>query len=353
MILRTASSLPGRLSQGNGAIVNLSLCLSFLDISTSYGLSTAFWDQIACRACRSFSSTSPSSATLKKARPRRRDAYAVAQSKARLNANLSRQETLRAQRTAAQGDFIRGIPTPFVTSFDASPLTSIEASIETLPVPEDPANHMDHFFNPTELATSLSTSYDMTAPAPNPDRSLADPALEKLAAKKHAEQHSTASVAVSRILSLANASSKARTRANIQRCIDTFGRHNTDLTLRQKAPSAAQLASANSATPNLQLEATPRAGKDTGSSEVQIAILTAKIRILADAFQGHARGDKVNKRNLRLLLHRRQKLLRYMKKRERGSGRWEFMLKTLGLTEATWEGQIAVTDNGESVTGAS
>ena len=212
---------------------------------------------------------------------------------------------------------------------------------------------MNHFFNPPELATALSNSYDMTAPAPNPDRSLADPALEKQAAKNHTEQHLTASVAVSRILSLANASSKARTRANVQRCIDTFGRHNTDLTLRQKAPSAAQLASADSETPNLQLEATPRAGKDTGSSEVQIAILTAKIRILADAFEGHASGDKVNKRNLRLLLHRRQKLLRYLKKRERGSGRWEFLLKTLGLTEATWEGQIAVTSSGGSVTGAS
>ena len=103
----------------------------------------------------------------------------------------------------------------------------------------------------------------------------------------------------------------------------------------------------------MQLEATPRAGKDTGSSEVQIAILTAKIRILADAFEGHASGDKVNKRNLRLLLHRRQKLLRYLKKRERGSGRWEFLLKMLGLTEATWEGQIAVTSSGGSVTGAS
>ena len=85
-----------------------------------------------------------------------------------------------------------------------------------------------------------------------------------------------------------------------------------------------------------------RAGPDTGSSEVQIGILTAKIRRLADQYEGVSRNDKVNKRNLRLLLHRRQKLLKYMERRERGSGRWYNMIETLGLTEATWKGQIAV-----------
>lgn len=85
-----------------------------------------------------------------------------------------------------------------------------------------------------------------------------------------------------------------------------------------------------------------RAGPDTGSSEVQIGILTAKIRILADRYAGENRNDKVNKRNLRLLLHRRQKLLKYMEKKERGSHRWHNMLEKLGLTEATWRGEIEV-----------
>lgn len=76
---------------------------------------------------------------------------------------------------------------------------------------------------------------------------------------------------------------------------------------------------------------------------MQIGILTAKIRVLADKFQGpRGNADKVNKRNLRLLLHRRQKLLAYMWRKERGSGRWEHLVKTLGLTEATWKGQISV-----------
>lgn len=87
---------------------------------------------------------------------------------------------------------------------------------------------------------------------------------------------------------------------------------------------------------------TPRAGADTGSSEVQIAILTAKIRVLADRYEGVNRNDKVNKRNLRLLLHRRQKLLKYMERKERGGERWQYMLGMLGLTEATWRGQLEV-----------
>ena len=70
--------------------------------------------------------------------------------------------------------------------------------------------------------------------------------------------------------------------------------------------------------------------------------MTAKIRTLADNYEGENRKDKVNKRNLRLLLHRRQKLLKYMEKKERGSDRWQNMISKLGLTEATWRGEIAV-----------
>ena len=126
---------------------------------------------------------------------------------------------------------------------------------------------------------------------------------------------------------------------NTQKIINTFGRHQTDLSLRPKAPSLAKLTSPNA--DELMLKRPERAGKDTGSSEVQIGILTAKIRVLADHYEGN-RKDKANKRNLRLLLHRRQKLLKYMEKKERGSGRWQNMIEKLGLTEATWKGEIAV-----------
>ena len=144
---------------------------------------------------------------------------------------------------------------------------------------------------------------------------------------------------MSRIVSLSGVNSKERTRANVRRIIDTFGRHNTDLYLRPKAPSLAELSSpkAKGSAP----KRVERAGADTGSSEVQIGILTAKIRVLADQY-GANHKDKANKRNLRLLLHRRQKLLKYMDKKERGSDRWRNMIATLGLTQATWKGEIAV-----------
>lgn len=87
---------------------------------------------------------------------------------------------------------------------------------------------------------------------------------------------------------------------------------------------------------------TPRAGPDTGSSEVQIAILTAKIRVLADSQEVVGHKDKVNKRNLRLLVHRRQKLLKYLRRKERGSERWTNVVDKLGLTDGTWKEEISL-----------
>jgi len=146
-----------------------------------------------------------------------------------------------------------------------------------------------------------------------------------------------------RLTALTNASSADRTRANVQRCVETFGRHNTDAYLRPKpvstSPRGSDLADAEAAEGSA---ITPRVGPDTGSSEVQIAILTAKINTLADFLETRGRKDKVNARNLRLLVHRRQKLLRYLKKKERGGERWQHLIETLGLTEATWMGEITL-----------
>jgi ribosomal protein S15 len=85
-----------------------------------------------------------------------------------------------------------------------------------------------------------------------------------------------------------------------------------------------------------------RAGPDTGSSEVQIAILTAKIRSLANFLETRGKKDKVNKRNLRLLVHRRQKLLQYLRRKERGGPRYQRCVEMLGLTEGTWKGEISL-----------
>lgn len=259
---------------------------------------------------------------------------------------------LKEERAKENGNPIRGITTPFIESLDTGIPQAVQANIDQLSTgtaaedpdqpPPSPAfadneEYLNHFLSNEELLKSLESSRVLTEPVISQDRALADPQAEADSVKRHESWHNVAHEAVSRIVSLRNANTEHRTRTNVQRIIDTFGRHNTDQFLKSKAPSAAQL------DPILpHQEPTPRAGPDTGSSEVQIGILTAKIRVLADRYEGPNRMDKVNKRNLRLLLHRRQKLLKYMERRERGSERWHNMIQTLGLTEATWKGQIAV-----------
>jgi ribosomal protein S15 len=148
-------------------------------------------------------------------------------------------------------------------------------------------------------------------------------------------EHETAQEALQRIASLSLSSGKDRLRINTQRCIDVFGRHNTDSSLPPK-PKGAVIPGAS------QLEKSPRVGPDTGSSEVQVAILTAKIRSLADLLETRGHTDKHGKRDLRLLVHRRAKLLKYLRKKERGGPRWQHLIETLGLTEGTWQGEITM-----------
>lgn len=211
---------------------------------------------------------------------------------------------------------------------DKPPPLSADASEE---------RHLDHGIKHEELARSLDFSRYLTEPLPLPSTTLDDPNQEAQNRERWEKRDASATEAVQRIVSLTNASSKHRTKKNIERIIESLGRHNTDQILKPKAPAVAKF---NPLIP--PPEPTPRAGPDTGSSEVQIGILTAKIRVLADRYEGPNRNDKVNKRNLRLLLHRRQKLLAYMERRERGSERWQRMLSTLGLTPACWKGEIAV-----------
>ena len=301
---------------------------------------------------RSFSSSPIPAATTKKPRQRQRDPYAERQARARRLAHLSRQDTLKKQRADALGDPIRGIETPFVKSFDTalppvieptrasvSAETSSSDSKQPPPSPAQAINeeYVNYYLNNAELRESLELSSKLSEPMISESRDTADPQREADEIARHKQQDAIAREAVSRIVSLANASSKERLRTNVQRCVNAFGRHKTDQELRPRPPSAAQLNSAME-----HMEPTPRAGPDTGSSEVQIAILTAKIRVLADRYEGVNRNDKVNKRNLRLLLHKRQKLLKYLQRRERGGERWQNLIGTLGLTEGTWRGQIAV-----------
>ncbi|RAL59929.1 hypothetical protein DID88_000555 [Monilinia fructigena] len=294
-------------------------------------------------AC-SFSSTSVASAATFAQRRAHKDPYALAQSRQRKQSNLERQKVLKKEREASLGDPVRGVSTPFLESLDTvggSTLkfdaTTTKGSGEGVKVQGADKVLLNHFLTPTELQGAIQRSYHLTEPMLAENRDLADVHAEEQAKKKHEEDHANAAAALARIVSLENASSKDKTRANIVRCINTFGRHKTDGILRPRAPT--QDAIEGTTKP----EKTPRAGPDTGSSEVQIAILTAKIRVLANQLESkRGNKDKVNKRNLRLLVHRRQKLLKYLRKKERGSDRWENLITTLGLTEGTWKGEISL-----------
>lgn len=186
-------------------------------------------------------------------------------------------------------------------------------------------------------------SYKLTKPDPNKGEegqpkspvAVMDPEFSGWAANRdaHERRHLKAVEALRRITTLENASSRDRRHANIRRIVEEFGRHVTDKTVRQKGLAWDQTERFEKV----------RGGPDTGSSEVQIAILTAKIRVLAKMLAGpKGNKDKHNKKNLRVLCHRRQKLLRYMERKERGSGRWDHMIQMLGLSPATWKEQIEI-----------
>ena len=54
--------------------------------------------------------------------------------------------------------------------------------------------------------------------------------------------------------------------------------------------------------------------KDTGSTEVQIAVITERIKNLADHFKKHNHDDH-SKRGMLALVNKRKKLLNYLSKR--------------------------------------
>ena len=261
------------------------------------------------------------------------DPYMLAQAKQRKMANEARKKVLGLERKEAIGDPVRGISTQFLESFD-----NVGGSANAgIPINSTSDAVLNHFLKPEELERAIRHSHLLAEPVSNPI--ARDPVKEAEALRKHKEHHDRAQEALTRIVNLANASQKEKTRANVTRCIDTFGRHSTDVTLRPRAPYNPQLLEGKPALP----EKTPRAGPDTGSSEVQISILTVKIRALANQMEADGGGkDKINKRNLRVMVHKRQKLLRYLRSKERGGDRWRNLVEKLGLTEGTWKGEISL-----------
>lgn len=67
---------------------------------------------------------------------------------------------------------------------------------------------------------------------------------------------------------------------------------------------------------------------DTGSPEVQVAILTERIKNLTEHFQGHKK-DNHSRRGLLKMVSQRRKLLDYVKDRE--EERYQDLIKRLGI----------------------
>ncbi len=67
---------------------------------------------------------------------------------------------------------------------------------------------------------------------------------------------------------------------------------------------------------------------DTGSPEVQVAILTSRIVTLTDHFKEH-NNDNHSRRGLLKMVSRRRRLLDYLKRKDQS--RYEALIKRLGL----------------------
>lgn len=283
-----------------------------------------------CSACL-FSTTAPLEAKRAKKRKARKhiDPYRLAQARQRKSANMARQKVLQEERSLALGDPVRSRPTPFVQSLRAN------APTETVR-----ESYLNYFLKKEDVKKSLEYSKWLTEPLPeaNAVPGVSDNLAERI--QKHAASHENASKALLAIASLENAGSKDRTRINVQRCIGEFGRHNTDQTLPPRLQSKQSPGiSSTASTDATAVEGPRRIGQDTGSSEVQIAILTAKINVLADNLH---KKDKSNKRSLRLMVHRRQKLMAYLRRQDRGGPRWQNIVEKLGLSDAMWKEEISL-----------
>lgn len=71
-----------------------------------------------------------------------------------------------------------------------------------------------------------------------------------------------------------------------------------------------------------------RGEADTGSPEVQVALLSARISDLTDHFADHKR-DHHSRKGLLMLVNKRRKLLDYLKKKDQD--RYQELIQRLGL----------------------
>lgn len=68
--------------------------------------------------------------------------------------------------------------------------------------------------------------------------------------------------------------------------------------------------------------------QDTGSSEVQVALLTSRIKELTEHLKTHKK-DHSSRRGLIMMVNKRRKLLTYVQKQD--DGRYKELISKLGL----------------------
>ena len=71
-----------------------------------------------------------------------------------------------------------------------------------------------------------------------------------------------------------------------------------------------------------------RGSEDTGSPEVQVAILTSRIQTLTDHFKSHAK-DNHSRRGLLMMVNKRRALLDYLRRKD--EQRYTDLIAKLGL----------------------
>ncbi|KTD28732.1 30S ribosomal protein S15 [Legionella israelensis] len=74
-----------------------------------------------------------------------------------------------------------------------------------------------------------------------------------------------------------------------------------------------------------------RADNDTGSPEVQISLMTNRIKYLTEHFKEHKK-DFHSRRGLQQLVNKRRKLLKYIKRKN--ESQYQTLIKKLGLRDS-------------------
>jgi small subunit ribosomal protein S15 len=76
------------------------------------------------------------------------------------------------------------------------------------------------------------------------------------------------------------------------------------------------------------VDAYKRSDHDTGSPEVQVALLSERIRLITEHLQ-HFRRDHAARRGLLMLVGQRTRLLRYLRRKD--NARYRTVVASLGL----------------------